>query len=244
MGRKARYSKGLKLEIVRRYIAGENASDLAQEYELKGANGCRRIREWRRKYEAKGESVFDPRDRNKSYRKELKQAAIHDYLEGEGSLEDITNKYGITSINILRKWIIKYNSHIETKDYSPKPEVYMTKSRKTSYEERIEIVKYCLEHGLNYKKTAFEYGVNYAQVYTWVTKYKELGEEGLTDKRGRKKPDSEMTVEEQLRHELKKEQARRKYLEMENAALKKLEEIERREIREKNKKKSTKQSSN
>jgi transposase-like protein len=125
-------------------------------------------------------------------------------------------------------------------DYDPKPEVYMAKSRKTTYEERIEIVQYCLEHELNYKETAVKYGVNYAQVYTWVKKYKEHGEEGLTDKRGRNKPEPEMTEEEKLRHRLKKEQARIKYLEMENAALKKLEEIERREIVEKNKRTSTK----
>ena len=244
MGRRAKYNKEFKLEIVRRYIAGESASELAREYQLKGANGRKRVLEWRNKYENSNESAFDPSNRNKAYRKELKQAAIQEYLEGEGSLETITNKYRITSISVLREWIIKYNSHIETKDYSPKPEVYMAKSRKTTYEERIEIVNYCLEQELNYKKTAIEYGLNYAQVYTWVRKYKELGEEGLRDQRGRKKPESEMTVEEQLRHELKKEQARRKYLEMENAALKKLEEIERREIREKSKKKSIKRSSN
>jgi transposase-like protein len=244
MGRRAKYNKEIKLEIVRRYIAGESASELAREYELKGANGRKRVLEWTKKYENSNERAFDPSNRNKTYRKELKQAAIQEYLEGEGSLETITNKYRITSISVLREWIIKYNSHIETKDYSPKPEVYMAKSRKTTYDERIEIVNYCLEQELNYKKTAIEYGLNYAQVYTWVRKYKELGEEGLRDQRGRKKPESEMTVEEQLRHELKKEQARRKYLEMENAALKKLEEIERREIREKSKKRSIKRSSN
>lgn len=165
MGRKTKYSKENKLEIVRRYIAGDSASKLAQEYELTGTNGVRRVREWRKKYEINGESAFDTRERNKSYSKELKQAAIQDYLEGEGSLEEIANKYKITSTSILGKWIIKYNSHIETKDYDPKPEVYMAKSRKTSYEERIEIVNYCIEHELNYKETAIKYGVNYAQVY-------------------------------------------------------------------------------
>ena len=244
MGRKAKYSKEVKLEIVRRYIEGESASRLAEEFMIEGKYASSRIVKWRSKYEALGESAFDPSHRNKFYSKELKETAIKDYLNGQGSLVTIANKYNISTHGVLRKWIIKYNSHIETKDYSPKPEVYMTKSRKTSYEERIEIVNYCLEHELNYKKTAIAYGVNYAQVYTWVRKYKELGEEGLRDQRGRKKPESEMTVEEQLRHELKKEQARRKYLEMENAALKKLEEIERREIREKNKKKSTKRSLN
>lgn len=240
MGRKAKYSKAIKLEIVKRYIEGESAVELSQEFSIEGKHSSKQISDWRRKYEAIGENAFNSSHRNKSYSKELKEAAIKDYLNGLGSLRDIAHKYQISEKGILRKWVIKYNSHIETKDYSPKPEVYMAKSRKTTYEERLEIVTYCLEHEGNYKETAIKYGVNYAQIYAWVKKYKEHGEDGLTDKRGRKKPEVEMNEEEKLRHQLKKEQARNKYLEMENAALKKLEEIERREIVEKNKRKSTK----
>ena len=244
MGRKLKYSKEAKLEIVRRYIEGESATKLSQEFSIGVKYPERMILEWRHKYEALGESAFNTTDKNKTYSKKLKLAAISDYLNGEDSMEMTVNKYGISSKSVLINWLNKYNSHIETKDYDPKPEVYMAKSRKTTYEERIDIVKYCLEHELNYKETAVKYGVNYAQVYVWVKKYKENGEEGLTDKRGRKKTESEMTVEEKLRHQLKKEQARNKYLEMENAALKKLEEIERREIVEKSKRKSTKRYSN
>ena len=240
MGRKAKYSKEVKLEIVRRYIAGESASQLALEFMMLGTGAVSRIRKWRSKYEAIGESAFNPSHRNRSYSKEFKEAAIKEYLDGQESLVTISNKYGISTHELLRKWIMKYNGHIETKDYSPKPEVYMAKSRKTTYEERTEVVNYCLEHEGNYKETAIKYGVNYAQVYTWVQKYKEHGEEGLHDKRGRSKNESEMTEEEKLRYQLKKEQARNKYLEMENKALKKLEEIERREIVEKSKRKSTK----
>ncbi len=242
MGRKNKYSKEVKLEIVRRYIEGESATTLADEFGIAGKRAVVQIITWRNKYEQIGADAFNKRHKNKTYSKELKEAAITDYLEGNGSLETIANKYGISTYEILRKWIIKYNSHIEIKDYDPKPEVYMAKSRKTTYEERIEIVKYCLEHEGNYKKAAFKYSVNYAQVYAWVKKYKVHGEEGLQDRRGHNKPESDMTVEEKLRQELRKSEAKRKYLEMENAALKKLEEIERQEIREKYKKKSTKQS--
>jgi transposase-like protein len=244
MGRKLKYSKETKLEIVRRYMERESATKLAQEFSMGGKYPERRIHEWRHKYEALGENAFNSTDKNKTYSKKLKLAAISDYLNGEGSIETIVNKYGISSNSVLITWLNKYNSHIETKDYDPKPEVYMAKSRKTTYKERIDIVKYCLEHELNYKETAVKYGVNYAQVYVWVKKYKENGEEGLRDKRGRKKTESEMTVEEKLRHQLKKEQARNKYLEMENEALKKLEEMERREKVEKSKRKSTKRYSN
>ena len=240
MGRKIKYKKEIKIEIVKRYLLGESATALAKEFLPGVVGGDSRIRKWSEKYKTLGENGFETRKRNKHYSKALKEAAINDYLNGGGGLVTISNKYGISSDEVLRRWIIKYNSHIETKDYDPKPEVYMAKSRKTSYEERIEIVNYCIEHELNYKETAIEYGVNYAQVYAWVKKYKELGENGLADNRGRKKPQSEMTTEEKLKQELRKSEAKRKYLEMENKALKKLEEIERRDIERKSKKKSTK----
>ena len=227
MGREPKYSKQEKIEISERYHKGESAVELAFEYK------CNRsmIYEWYKKYIAIGDAAFYETRRERTYSKELKLSAIKDYQEGKGSLENITNKYKISKYTLLKSWIIKYNSHIEITDHNPKPEVYMAKSRKTTYEERIEITRYCLENKKNYKDTAFKYGVNYAQVYKWVKKYKEQGEEGLLDHRGRNKLESEMTEEEKLKHQLKRLEAKNAYLEMENKALKKLEEIERRTIK-------------
>ncbi len=226
----------MKLEIVKRYLKGESAAALADEYRLKGENGQRTIATWSAKYIEQGEECFSSYKRNKRYSKAFKMQAIEDYLEDKGSLESIVNKYGISDKSILRGWVMKYNSHIEITDYNPKPEVYMAKSRKTTYEERVEIVKYCLEHEQNYKETAIKYGVNYAQVYSWVKKYKQDDEAGLLDRRGKNKLESEMTDEEKLRYQIKKLEAKTAYLEMENKALKKLEEIERRSVKGKRKK--------
>lgn len=232
MGRKAKLSKETKLEIVNRYKAGESSSMLADIYDIDGHTIVR----WFKVHESIGPSSFKHRKENKAYSKTLKETAINAYLSGEGSLGDISIKYKISSPEMLRKWIIKYNSHIETTDYDPKPEVYMTKSRKTTYEERIEAIDFCMKNNMNYKAAAIKYGVNYAQVYTWVQKYKAQGEEGLLDRRGKNKLESKMTEEEKLRHHLKKLKAKNAYLEMENKTLKKLEEIERQVIREKHKK--------
>jgi transposase-like protein len=57
MGRKIKYSKELKLEIVKRYLNGESASALANEYELP-ASYCNTIATWARRYETVGEKVF------------------------------------------------------------------------------------------------------------------------------------------------------------------------------------------
>ncbi|MDN8588162.1 helix-turn-helix domain-containing protein [Paenibacillus sp. 11B] len=46
----------------------------------------------------------------------------------------------------------------------------MTKGRATTWQERIDIVLYCLSNGQNYTKTASHFHVSYQQVYSWVKK--------------------------------------------------------------------------
>ncbi len=38
--------------------------------------------------------------------------------------------------------------------------------RKTTIEERKEIIDYCVNHNHDYKNTAAKYGVSYSQVYS------------------------------------------------------------------------------
>ena len=240
MGRNYKYSKELKLEIVKRYLNGESATDLGMIFNIDGKYAKDQIRKWVHKYRVSGEQAFEHKNKNKKYSKEQKIKAIQEYIEGLASLESIANKYKISGHGILRGWIIKYNRHIEIKDYDPKPEVYMAKSMKTTIEERIEIVEYCLSNNKNYKAAAIQYGVNYAQVFTWTKKYLEFGAEGLEDKRGRKKLESELTELEKLKLENRKLLARNKYLEMESEVLKKLEEIESEMVKGNYKKRNTK----
>lgn len=99
--------------------------------------------------------------------------------------------------------------------------------RKTTKEERIEIVKYCIEHDCDYKNTAAKYDVSYSQVYAWVRSYKANGEEGLEDRRGRRKPDEELDELERLRRENLRLKRQLKEQEMLNELLKKVKELER-----------------
>lgn len=104
----------------------------------------------------------------------------------------------------------------------------MTKGRKTTYEERVEIVKYCMENEMNYVQTSEKYQVSYQQIYQWVRKYQTNSAEGLVDKRGKRKKENEMSELEKLRMENKLLQAEKRKAELEIAFLKKLDEIERR----------------
>lgn len=164
--------------------------------------------------------------KNKKYSKELKTQAVQEYLTGKGSLREICKKHEIPHPERLREWIKWYNGHKEFKERSSaKGEIYMTKGRKTTQEERAEIVAFCIEHGKDYGLTVETYNVSYQQIYAWVRKYEEKGVEGLTDRRGKAKPENELTEEERLRQENKILQAKIKDQEMEIALLKKLREL-------------------
>ena len=166
------------------------------------------------------------RKKNKKYSAELKLKAVQDYLKGGGSLRDICHKYKIKNEKSLREWILWYNGHREFKERSSgKGEIYMTKGRKTTLEERVEIVAFCIEHGKDYGLAAETYNVSYQQVYSWVHKYEEKGVEGLADRRGKAKPKNELTDADRLRQENKILQAKIKDQEMEIALLKKLREL-------------------
>ena len=164
--------------------------------------------------------------KNKKYSEELRKQAVKAYLSGEGSQREICKKYEILDAHTLRDWILWYNGHREYKERSSaKGEIYMTKGRKTTQEERAEIVAFCIEHNKDYGLTVETYNVSYQQIYAWVHKYEEGGVDKLKDNRGRTKPVEEMTEVEKLKAEMKILEAKNRQLEIENAFIKKLQEL-------------------
>ena len=103
----------------------------------------------------------------------------------------------------------------------------MSKGRKTTLDERIEIVSHCISHNRDYGKTIEQYVVSYQQVYGWIRKYEKDGADGLTDRRGKRKEEASMSEVEKLRAQLKLQKAENLRLQMENELLKKLEALER-----------------
>ena len=225
MGRKAKYSKELKLEIIERYLKGESNISLCNEYNIPYRNG-KTILEWVNKYKSVGEMAFEESTINKSYSKELKLRVIQDYINGIDSLEGLANKYNISKGEIVRAWVLKYNEGIEIKDYNPKGDVYTMKSRKTTVEERLEIVNYALANSV--KDAADKYTVPYMNVYQWVKKFNEHGKDGIKDKRGRpsfNEPKKELTLEEKQAIEIEKLKRELERERMVNEVLKKNLEI-------------------
>lgn len=162
----------------------------------------------------------------KKYSPETKLQAVQEYLAGKGSLRSVCKKYGIKDHKTLREWISCYNGHKDFKERSgARGEINMTKGRKTTQEERAQIVAFCIEHGKDYGLTVETYKVSYQQIYAWVRKYEASGVDGLIDRRGKAKPEDKLTEAERLRQENKILQAKLKDKEMEIALLKKLREL-------------------
>jgi len=186
------------------------------------------IMEWKHKYDKYGLEGLKESTTWKKYSKELKLAAIKDCLSGKYSIREVARMYDISDSSVLRKWIRKYNSHSEIKDTSQGRTSSMTKGRKTTWDERVQIVLDCLGNGKDYQYTSETYEVSYQQVYLWVKKYEDGGDEALKDKRGSKKEQTELTQEEIFQLRMKKLERENERLRAENLFLKKLEEIERR----------------
>ena len=177
--------------------------------------------------QSEGEGAFLV-TRYKQYSKELKEQAVMDYLSGRGSLQEICQRYGIRAKSKLQNWIKKYNGHEELKASGTGGTAIMTKGRKTTFNERVEIVQYCIAHDHNYAETAAKFGVSYQQARSYTVKYEAGGIDALQDRRGRSKPVEEMSELERLRAENKILRAEKERAEMEVSFLKKLDELERR----------------
>ena len=105
------------------------------------------------------------RKQYKKYSKETRLAAAEDYLSGGGSMREICKKYGISSLGYFSKVLLWYNGHREFRERtSAKGEIYMTKGRKTTQEERAEIVAFCIKNNYDYGLTVERYSVSYNQI--------------------------------------------------------------------------------
>ncbi|MFS9190097.1 helix-turn-helix domain-containing protein [Streptococcus parasanguinis] len=198
MSRRERFSPYEKEQACLDYINGNRSrSEICNCLHI----STRTIQDWATIYKKHGVLGLSKKTKNRSYSKEFKMELVKKYISGEASSVDLAHQYDISS-GLLRNWIRRYNANIELKDYNPKQEVYMAKARrKTTIDERKEIVNYCIENNRNYKETAALYSVSYSQVYSWMKKYDSDGEEGLIDKRGHHKLDDEVDELERLRRE-------------------------------------------
>lgn len=216
-----------KAEIVRDYLEGR----VGYTESLRRANNSEAsFRYWVHQYKEKGIKGLLPNSRNRKYPEEIKRKAVEEYLSGKGSLEQIGEEYGLRSISQLRQWLKVYNAHGDFNSVKFSGGSYMKQGRETTLEERIQIAKECIACGKNYGEMALKFQVSYQQVRTWTLRFEKMGETGLQDRRGhRKKNQIPRTELEQAQIEIEQLKHKLYLAEMENALLKKLDDVERRD---------------
>ncbi|SDI52811.1 helix-turn-helix domain-containing protein [Desulfosporosinus hippei] len=224
MSQKGKIPAEEKMRIVELYLSGKvGYSSACREAGVDKAT----FKKWLSRYKTEGPSGFLPKEHNRIYSKETKLSAVLDYLAGQGSMYEICEKYGVKDKRQLGNWLKVYNRHEELREQTGGSR--MTRGRDTTAEERIQIVKECISNGNDYGTTALKYKVSYQQVYTWTRKYREMGESGLEDRRGHRSGTlPSRTPEEELRDRIAQLEREKYDLEMENALLKKVKELERR----------------
>ena len=221
---KAKYRAEVKIKIVEDCLSGRDNPD-----HIEGIMGInhKTIREWIAKYKAEGPAAFLAAEKNRRYSAELKKKVVEEYLSGKSSVLRLTEKYAVRSGTQIRNWIKIYNNRGDFKEIVEGGSTTV-KTRATTQEERIRIVKDCIESGLSYSEAAVKYQVSYQQVRSWVLRFKEMGEPGLEDRRGQRKKDRvPRTREEELEQKIAQLEHEKYLLEMENWLLKKVKEFGR-----------------
>lgn len=187
------------------------------------------IQSWVYKYKRNGLEGLKESKISNRYSEALKYDAVQAVIFEKKSRLEVSKIFNISNASVLSKWISKYNdgrklyATTEGKGVST-----MTKARKTTLKERIEITQFTIANGQDYQLAVGKYKVSYQQVYSWVKKYQESGEAGLEDRRGHKKKSEELTENERLQLRIKELETRNQFLEMKNDFAKKLQEIRRR----------------
>lgn len=227
MSRKSKIDPRLKVELVERYLRDEIG--IMEGCRLAGLTGktTTPFRKWINIYQNEGPSGLLDQKENRSYPKETKLAAVHAFLNGEGSQIEISKRFGLRSDSQLVSWIKQYNTHGEIKSRGSGGGSYMRKARSTTPEERLTIVQDCLANDKNYGAMALKYQCSYQQVRNWVKRYEEMGSAGLEDRRGRRAGTMpSRTPEEEMRDRIAELERKNRDLQMENDLLKKVRELE------------------
>ena len=224
MSRKSKVDPVFKIKAVEDVLTGRKSiRETASELNVDKST----IIAWKSIYLSDGPTALAEQSRNKVYSKATKLKAVNDYLSHKGSLREIAQNYQLRDKSQLLRWIKAYNAHEETKWCGSGGGSYMRKARKTTSEERLEIVHECLAKDKNYGAIAMKYECSYQQVRNWVKRYEFMGPAGLEDRRGKRVGTlPSRTKEEELRDRIAELEHKNRDLQMENDLLKKVRELE------------------
>lgn len=183
------------------------------------------LKSWQDRYARAGLEGLQETPGNKHYPALLKHTAVLAYQAGEGSLAELTIRFGLRSTKQLRDWISRYNGD-KPLTASPSRKQVPTMSRKTTFEERIKVVEYVTKDKHSYAEAAEHFQVSYQQARSWVLKAKDGGYEALTDNRGHRKAEVNLSETDKLKLEVRQLKAELRDKELIEAFAKKLLELQ------------------
>lgn len=103
----AKYSKKLKLRVVKEYQNGEiSVNSLTIKYDIKNKS---EIYKWIRNYENFGEQSLERSVRNKSYSTKFKMDVLNYKVTTNSSLNDTAIRFGIEHPSMISSWMRKFN---------------------------------------------------------------------------------------------------------------------------------------
>lgn len=211
---RSKYTAIEKLALINEFEASGLSSKAFGK--MKGL-GAKTIAQWCDRYHRDGLDGLREAKKNQHYSEALKLQVVHAFLSGEGSRQEVMMKYGLRSTSQVWAWVSRYNRD-KTVTASPSRKQVPKMSRKTTLEERIEVVEYVTNQKHSYSEAAERFQVSYQQARSWVLKAKDGGYEALEDNRGRRKPKKKLS-------DLDKANLRIRQLEGQVADMKLLEEF-------------------
>lgn len=139
-----------RIDAVTAYLAGAGSYQaVAEQFQI----SSRTLRDLVALYQYHGPDALKSSVTNNTYPPELKRQAVEEYQSGQGTQRDICLKYNIRARTQLRNWIRQYGSGDLSSAAPPRANPRKKKTipgRKTTLDERINIVSHCLANDRNY----------------------------------------------------------------------------------------------
>lgn len=117
------------------------------------------------------------------YSFDLKKEVVQAYLNGEGGYQYLAKKFGVSSFNNIKKWVLSYQS------LGDKGLMRSRKNETYSFEYKLHVVELYLTTEVSYQDLALSEGINNPSlIVKWVNNFRIAGSDALRPKKkGRKK---------------------------------------------------------
>ncbi|MHC0552425.1 transposase [Salinicoccus sp. CNSTN-B1] len=160
-----------KMAIIEHYLTHGDMKTTSRRFEVSKTT----IHRWVLTHQEKGPESLAVRRRHHTYSTDFKERVILEYLEQGIGYLPLARKYDIASDTTVKQWVIEYTEGKRLKSTFGGARS-MTKSRKPTYEERLEIAQYHATHDVSIRELSERFDVSYQQAYQYVKKYERAGQ--------------------------------------------------------------------